>query len=57
MYSLQIRQLVIVGVHADAEEQTGVSTIDDLERAKLDEIGLVFLIPRGDQAVDLERLW
>jgi len=53
MYSLQIRQLVIVGVDADAEEESRIAPVDDLQRAKFDEVGLVFLIAGGDEAVDL----
>ncbi len=53
MYRLQIRQLVIVLVHAGAEEQARVSAVDDLEVvAELDEVGLVLLIARGHEAVD-----
>ncbi len=55
MYSLQIRQLVIIGVHTHAEKQAGVAAVDDLEGAEFDEVGLVLLIARGDQAMDLER--
>lgn len=54
MYRLQIRQLVIVLVHARTEKQAGVATVDDLEVvAELDEVGLVLLVARGDEAVDL----
>lgn len=53
MYGLEIRELVVVGVDADAEEEAGVAAVDDFERAELDEVGLVFLVARGDQAVDL----
>lgn len=54
MDRLQVRQLVIVGVDAHAEKQAGVPPIDDLQGAELDEVGLVFLVARGDEAVDLE---
>lgn len=50
---LQIRQLVIIGVDARAKEQTGISSIDDLVVSELDKIGLVFLVARGYEAVDL----
>lgn len=50
--SFQEGQLVIVGIDASAEEETGVSSIDNLVVAKLDKVGLVFLVPRGDEAVD-----
>ena len=53
MYGLQVRQLVIVGVHANAEKQAGVAAVDDLEGTELDEVGLVLLVARRDQAVDL----
>lgn len=53
MYSLQIRQLVIIGVDADAEEEACVAPVHDLVVAELDEVGLVFLIAGCDEAVDL----
>jgi hypothetical protein len=75
MYGFQIRQLVVVGVDTDAEEEPGIASIDDLcggevlayERggggggvrgrgAELDEVGLVFLVAWGDQAMDLDTL-
>lgn len=53
MYGLQIRQLVIVGVDADAEEKPRVAPVDNLQVPELNEVGLMLLISRGDQAVDL----
>lgn len=54
MYSLQISQFVVVGVYADAEEEAGVAAVDDLcARSELDEVGLVFLVSGGYEAVDL----
>lgn len=53
MYRFQIRQLVVVGVHADAEEETGVAPVDYLQRAEFDEVGLMLLVPGSDEAVDL----
>jgi hypothetical protein len=56
MYSLQIRQLVVVCVDARAEEKTCVPPIYDFGHiAELDEVGLVLLVAWGDEAVDLER--
>ena len=59
MYRLQIRQLVVVRVDAHAKEQPRVPPVHYLQRAKLDEVGLVLLIARGDEAVDLGwwRVW
>ena len=51
VYRLQIAQLVIIGVHARAKEQACVSPVDDLGGAELDEVGLVLLVARRDQAV------
>lgn len=48
MYRFQIRKFVIVGVDADAEEETGVAAIDDFEVAEFDEVGLVLLVAGGD---------
>jgi hypothetical protein len=48
MYSLQVRQLVIVRVDAGAEEEACVSPVDDFVIAELDEVGLVFLVAGGD---------
>ena len=56
MYRLEIRQLVIGGIDTHAEEQPRVSPIYDLRTAlELDEIRLIFLVSRGDQAVDLDE--
>lgn len=52
MYGLQIRQLVIIRIDTDTEEQPGVASIDDLQRTKFDEVGLMFLISRRDEPVD-----
>lgn len=30
MDSLEVRELIVVGIHADTEEETGVSSVDDL---------------------------
>jgi len=51
MYRLQIRQLVIVRIHTDTEEQSRVAPVDDFRRAELNEVRLVLLVPRRDQAV------
>lgn len=57
MYSLEIGQLVIIRIDADAEEQARVSPVHHLGAAlKLDEVGLVFLISRGDETVYLSTL-
>lgn len=53
VYGLQIRQFVVVGVHANTEEQARVPPVDDFEGAEFDEVGLVFLVAGGDEAVDL----
>ena len=51
---LQIGELVVVRVDARAKEEAGVAAVDDLgPLAELDEVGLVFLIAWGDEAVDL----
>lgn len=52
---LEERELVVVGVDARAKEEPGVPPVDHLVVAELDEVGLVFLVPRGDEAVDLRR--
>jgi len=54
VYGLEIRELVIVGVDADAEEEAGVAAVDDFEGAEFDEVGLVFLVAGRNEAVDLE---
>lgn len=56
MHRLEIGQLVIGGIDAHAEEQPRVSPIYNLRAPlELDEIRLVFLVSRGDQAMDLEK--
>ena len=57
MDGFQVRQLVVIGVDADTEEQPRVSAVDDLgAAAELDEIGLVFLVSGCDEAMDLGSL-
>ena len=52
MDGLQVRELVVVRVDADAEEEPGVAPVYDFEIAELDEVGLVSLVSRSDEAVD-----
>lgn len=53
MYCFQIRQLVVIGVDAYAEEEARVPPVDYFQRAEFDEVGLVLLVSGGDEAVDL----
>lgn len=54
VYRFQVGQLVVVCVHTCAEEETGVPAVDDLGAAsEFHEVGLVLLVPGGDEAVDL----
>lgn len=54
MNRLKVRKLVVVGVYARAEEQASVAAVDHLRgAAEFDEVGLVFLVARCDEAVDL----
>ena len=53
VYGLQVGQLVIIRIYTRAEEQTRVPPVYDLVVAELDEVGLIFLIAGGYEAVDL----
>ncbi len=53
MDGLQVSQLVVVRIHADAEEEPGVAPVDDFEGSELDKVGLVLLITGSNEAVDL----
>ena len=54
MYRFQVCELVVVGVYARAEEQSGIAAVDHFRSAaELDKVGLVFLVARRDEAVDL----
>lgn len=53
MDGFEVGELVVLGVDADAEEEAGVAAVDDAVVAELDEVGLVLLVARGDEAVDL----
>jgi hypothetical protein len=54
VYRLEVRQLVIVGVDACAEEEACVPPVHNLGHvAEFDKVGLVFLVAWGDEAVDL----
>lgn len=50
---LQVRQLVVVGVDACAEEEPRVPAVHDLVVSELDEVGLVLLVARCYETVDL----
>lgn len=50
---LEEGQLVVVGVDAGAKEEPRVPPVDNLVVAELDEVGLVFLVARRYEAVNL----
>ena len=65
MYRFEVRQLVVVAVDAEGEEEARIAAssvesicarappVDQLVVAELDKVGLVLLISRRDQTVDL----
>lgn len=54
MDSLQVCQLVVVGVHTDAEEETRISSVYDLGTAtEFHKVRLIFLISGRDKTMDL----
>ena len=54
MYRFEICQLIVVRIDACAEEEPGIPAVHDLGHvAKFDEVGLVFLVAGGYEAVDL----
>lgn len=53
VYSLQVCQLIVIGIDADAKEKARVSPVNNLQRTKFNEIGLMFLVSGCDQTVDL----
>ena len=53
VYSLQVRQLVVIRIYASAEEESRISPVYNLTAAtELDEVGLVLLVARRYEAVD-----
>lgn len=55
VYRFEVGQLVVVRIDARAEEEAGIPPVDYLRHvAELDEVGLVFLVPRSNEAVDLQ---
>jgi hypothetical protein len=49
----KVCKFVVVRIYACAEEQAGIPAVDNLRgAAEFDEVRLVFLIARGDKAVD-----
>lgn len=52
---LEVGELVVVSIDAGAEEEPGVAAVDDLVVAVLDKVGLVLLVARSDETVDLGR--
>jgi hypothetical protein len=54
MYGFKVGELVVVCVDAGAEEEARVATVDYLwALPEFDEVGLMFLVARGYEAVDL----
>lgn len=53
MDGLEIRKLVVIGIDAGTEEEAGIAPVDDLHVPELDEVGLVLLVTRCDEAVHL----
>lgn len=53
MDSLKVGEFVVVCVDTDAEEEASVAAVDDFVVAKLDKVGLILLVARRDEAVDL----
>ena len=53
VYRFQVCQLVIIRVDASAEEEPCVAAVDYPVVAEFNEVGLVFLVARSDEAVDL----
>ena len=53
MYGFQIGQLIVVGVDTDTKEEPSVASVDDFQVTELDEIGLMLLVARGDETMDL----
>lgn len=54
MYSLQIGKLVVIRIDTGAKEETRIATVDDLGGvSELNEVGLVLLVARGYEAVNL----
>lgn len=49
---LEVSELVVVCIDASAEEEPRVAAVDDLGVSEFDKVGLVFLVARGDEAVD-----
>lgn len=52
MDGLEIGQIVVVDIHADAEVEASVASVDDLEVPELHKVG-VLGIPDGDHGVHL----
>jgi SpoU rRNA methylase family enzyme len=54
VYGFKVRKFVVVRIYACAEEEPSIPAVDDLRgAAELDKVGLMFLVTRGDKAVDL----
>jgi hypothetical protein len=54
MNGLQIRKLVIIGIDSGAEEKSSISSVYYLGGiSELDEVGLMLLVTRGNEAMNL----
>ena len=43
VYGLEVVQVVVAHVNADAEVEAGVAAVDDLEVAELDKVGVLLV--------------
>lgn len=50
---LEVGKFVVVGVDTSAEKEPGVSAVDDFVVAELDKVGLILLVARRNETVDL----
>jgi SpoU rRNA methylase family enzyme len=54
VYGFKVRKFVVVRIYACAKEEPSIPAVDDLRgAAELNKVGLMFLVARGDKAVDL----
>ena len=49
MYGLQVEEVVVCHVYADAEVESGVAAVDDLVVAELDEVGVLGIADYGKE--------
>ena len=51
---LQVVEIVIIDINADAEVKAGIATVDNLEVSKLDKVGMLGIAYRHNYKMEIK---